>query len=50
MLAKLGGFLGRKCDGFLGPKAIWIGLQRLRDFMWAIQQYQTAASLACAGS
>jgi hypothetical protein len=50
MLAKLGGFLGRKHDGFPGPKAIWIGLQRLRDFMWAIQQYQTAASLACAGS
>jgi hypothetical protein len=50
MLAKLGGFLGRKHDGFPGPKAIWIGLQRLRDSMWAIQQYQTATSLACAGS
>jgi hypothetical protein len=48
MLAKLGGFLGRKCDGFPGPQSIWIGLQRLRDFMWAIQSYQVATSLACA--
>lgn len=46
MLAKLGGFLGRKHDGFPGPQPIWIGLQRLRDFMWAIQSYQLAMSIA----
>jgi len=46
MLAKLGGFLGRKHDGFPGPQSIWIGLQRLRDFMWAIQGYQIAMSIA----
>jgi hypothetical protein len=31
-VAGLGGHLGRKCDGPPGPKALWIGLQRLRDF------------------
>jgi len=47
MLAKFGGFLGRKGDRFPGPQPIWIGLQRLRDFMWAIQSYQIAMSIAC---
>ncbi|MCX6011872.1 MAG: IS4 family transposase [Chloroflexi bacterium] len=32
MLAKLGGFLGRKGDGFPGPKVMWIGIQRMKDF------------------
>ena len=45
MLAGFGGFLGRKHDGFPGPQPIWIGLQRLRDFMWAIQSYQVAMSI-----
>lgn len=31
-IAKLGGFLGRKSDAFPGPKAIWQGMQRMRDF------------------
>jgi len=31
MVAALGGFLGRKCDGQPGPKSIWLGLQRLND-------------------
>jgi len=31
MVAALGGFLGRKCDGLPGPKSIWLGLQRLDD-------------------
>jgi hypothetical protein len=35
MIAKLGGYLGRKHDGPPGPKAIWIGLQRMRDFALA---------------
>lgn len=29
MLAKLGGFLGRKCDGEPGPTSLWRGLERL---------------------
>jgi hypothetical protein len=32
MVAGFGGFLNRKGDGFPGPKTIWIGLQRGRDF------------------
>ncbi len=30
-IAQLGGFLGRKSDGFPGPMAIWQGLQRFLD-------------------
>jgi hypothetical protein len=40
IVAKLGGFLARKGDGVPGPQPIWIGLQRLRDFVWAIQSYK----------
>jgi hypothetical protein len=38
MVASLGGFLGRKCDGHPGTKTIWLGLQRLDDLtaMWKI--------------
>ena len=38
MVASLGGFLGRKCDGNPGTKTIWLGLQRLDDLtsMWKI--------------
>lgn len=38
MIAKLGGFLGRKCDGNPGVKVIWRGLRRLYDIAegWAI--------------
>ena len=32
LIAKLGGYMGRKHDGPPGPKAVWIGLQRMRDF------------------
>ncbi len=31
MVAQLGGFLGRKCDGEPGPQTLWRGLQRLKD-------------------
>jgi hypothetical protein len=31
MIAQLGGFLGRKCDGEPGPKTVWRGLRRLHD-------------------
>lgn len=32
-IAMLGGFLGRKADGEPGVKTLWLGLQRLRDFV-----------------
>jgi len=32
-IAKLGGFLGRRCDGEPGVKSLWIGMQRIRDFI-----------------
>lgn len=35
MIAKFGGFLGRKSDGFPGVKVMWIGLQRMKDFTLA---------------
>ena len=31
LIASLGGWLGRKCDGPPGPKAMWIGMQRMTD-------------------
>jgi Transposase Tn5 dimerisation domain/Transposase DNA-binding len=31
MVASLGGFLGRKGDGEPGPKAMWVGMQRMTD-------------------
>jgi hypothetical protein len=31
MIASLGGWLGRKCDGPPGPKAMWVGIQRMTD-------------------
>mgnify|MGYP003575637702 FL=1 len=37
MVAGLGGYLGRKGDGPPGTKAIWIGLQRTRDFVIALE-------------
>jgi len=33
MVVSLGGYLARKHDSPPGPKALWIGLQRLRDFV-----------------
>jgi hypothetical protein len=32
LIAALGGFLGRKCDGEPGMQTLWLGLQRVRDF------------------
>jgi hypothetical protein len=37
MVAGLGGFLNRKSDGFPGPKTLWIGLQRIPDFVLALE-------------
>jgi hypothetical protein len=36
MVAGLGGFLNRKRDGYPGPKTLWIGLQRVPDFVLAL--------------
>ena len=34
-VARLGGFLGRKCDGDPGWQSLWHGMQRLLDLAWA---------------
>lgn len=39
LIAKLGGHLGRKRDGYPGAQTIWIGLQRVRDFVLAWDVY-----------
>ena len=44
MVASFGGFLGRKHDGQPGPKSIWIGLQRTRDFVLALEASNAAES------
>jgi transposase Tn5 family protein len=31
LIATLGGYLGRKGDGPPGPKALWVGMQRMTD-------------------
>jgi Transposase Tn5 dimerisation domain/Transposase DDE domain len=42
MIAQLGGFLGRKCDGEPGPQTLWRGLRRLHDIAqgWLAAQEQ----------
>lgn len=35
IIAKLGGFLGRKSDGYPGATVMWLGIQRMRDFTLA---------------
>ncbi|MBA3662243.1 MAG: hypothetical protein H0W64_10965 [Gammaproteobacteria bacterium] len=39
LIAQFGGYLNRKNDGEPGPTAIWIGLQRLRNFIKAKNVY-----------
>ena len=39
LLARLGGFLGRKNDGEPGVKVLWRGLQRLNDGMMFFRTY-----------
>jgi len=41
MIGKLGGFLGRKSDGYPGPKAMWIGMQRMKDFTLAWEAFHS---------
>ena len=42
-VAMLGGFLNRKNDGPPGPKTLWIGLQRTRDFVLALAAQHLAS-------
>ena len=44
MIARLGGFLGRKADGELGVKSLWIGLQRVAS---CAQGMRFAAQQGC---
>jgi hypothetical protein len=41
MIASLGGFLGRKCDGEPGTTTMWRGLQRLADITRGYVLYKT---------
>ena len=41
MIAKLGGFLGRKSDGYPGPQVMWIGIQRMKDFTLAWETFHS---------
>lgn len=45
IIAGFGGFLGRKSDGHPGPKALWAGLQKLRDYMDSIHSLREAFDL-----
>ncbi|WP_291991684.1 IS4 family transposase [Candidatus Accumulibacter sp. ACC003] len=37
LIAQLGGFLARKGDGEPGVKSLWLGIQRLRDFVSGVE-------------
>lgn len=45
LIARLGGFLGRKGDGEPGLKTIWLGLQRVTDFAAGIKFAREAHEL-----
>lgn len=47
LMSSLGGYLGRKGDGPPGPKPIWIGLQRVRDFVLAMQAMRELQERSC---
>lgn len=40
LIASLGGWLGRKCDGEPGPKAMWVGMQRMTDLAIGWRAYR----------
>ena len=42
LVASLGGYLGRKGDGEPGPKALWVGLQRLTDLVRGSRAFRPA--------
>jgi hypothetical protein len=47
MVASFGGFLNRKGDGFPGPQSLWIGLQRTRDFVLALEAQRATHDPRC---
>jgi hypothetical protein len=47
MVASFGGFLNRKGDGFPGPQTLWIGLQRTRDFVLAMDAQRASQGARC---
>lgn len=47
MIAKLGGFLGRRSDGYPGIKVMWIGMQRMKDFAQAWEIFQSGEYKNC---
>lgn len=44
LVASLGGYLARTGDGPPGPKTIWIGLQRTRDFALALEAREASGT------
>ncbi|ABM40060.1 hypothetical protein Pnap_4643 (plasmid) [Polaromonas naphthalenivorans CJ2] len=38
LVARLGGFLARKGDGELSVKIIWLGMQRILDFLAGVRE------------
>jgi Transposase Tn5 dimerisation domain/Transposase DNA-binding len=49
MVASLGGYLGRQGDGEPGPKAMWIGMQRMADLASAWRAHSAHAASAPRG-
>jgi hypothetical protein len=49
VIASLGGFLGRKSDGEPGPKHLWVGIQRTRDFVYALNIHREVHELGAYG-
>jgi hypothetical protein len=47
MITEWGGFTNRKTDGHPGPKTIWIGLQRAKDFARGIAAQKDIQDAAC---
>ena len=47
MVAGFGGFLNRNADGMPGPQTIWIGLQRCKDFVLALEAQAAASESGC---
>jgi hypothetical protein len=52
MVARLGGFLGRKSDGEPGTQTLWLGLQRLDDLaaMYRVLRTLRPAQIAVPGN
>lgn len=46
-IAGLGGFLGRKGDGEPGVKTLWLGWQRVRDFVEGSEYAQKIQGKRC---